>query len=407
MNSEKVKQELVRRGVVIDCPESVSIDDSINPEKIAGGVVVNGGCRLSGAKTSIGPGSILGAETPVTLENCQLGHGVQLKGGFFSNAVMLDGVSFGSGAHVRGGTLLEEQASCAHTVGLKQTLLLPYATLGSLINFCDCMMTGGSSSKDHSEVGSSYIHFNFTAHQDKATPSMAGNIPQGVMLNQPPIFLGGQGGLVGPTRLAFGTVVAAGTVCRRDVLTPGRLVFGQTGGRLKETSYDFRTYGDISRIVHNNLIYIGNLHALYAWYKYVRPLIMADDVFTKACLAGAKEQIEEMVAERIKRLEQLAAKVKKSIEISGGSDGKSGTIMRQEQFVNQWGAVAEKLQLSAVEDIAVSGRDEFIAAVQQVNADNYLETVRAISPESKEQGTLWLQDITDAVGGLWGEITNG
>jgi UDP-N-acetylglucosamine/UDP-N-acetylgalactosamine diphosphorylase len=406
MNSEKVKQELIQRGVIIDCPESVSIDESIDPIRISAAAVIHSGCRLSGSKTSIGPGSVLGAEAPVTLEDCQLGHNVQLSGGYFTNATFLDGVSFGSGAHVRGGTLLEENASCAHTVGLKQTLLLPFATLGSLINFCDCMMTGGSGSKDHSEVGSSYIHFNFTAHQDKATPSMAGNIPQGVMLDQPPIFLGGQGGLVGPTRLAFGTVVAAGTVCRRDVLISGRLVFGQTGGRLKETSYDLRTYGDISRVVQNNLLYVGNLHALYAWYKYVRPLIMADDIFTKACIVGAEEQIEAMVAERIKRLAQLAGKLKKSIEISGGSDGRPGAVRRHEQFVSKWDDIAEKLQLSAY-DAPDINRDAFISAVQQSSANNYLETIRALSPESKEQGTLWLKEVEAAIGGLWEEITDG
>ena len=38
----------------------------------------------------------------------------------------------------------------------------------------------------------------------------------GVMLNQSPIFLGGQGGLVGPCRLAFGTITAAGTINRKE-----------------------------------------------------------------------------------------------------------------------------------------------------------------------------------------------
>jgi UDP-N-acetylglucosamine/UDP-N-acetylgalactosamine diphosphorylase len=52
---------------------------------------------------------------------------------------------------------------------LKQTILFPFVTLGSLINFCDIFMSGGSDRKNHSEVGSSYIHFNYTPNQDKAT----------------------------------------------------------------------------------------------------------------------------------------------------------------------------------------------------------------------------------------------
>jgi UDP-N-acetylglucosamine/UDP-N-acetylgalactosamine diphosphorylase len=286
-------------------------------------------------------------------------------------------------------------------------MLMPFATLGSLINFCDCLMSGGTGVNDHSEVGSSYIHFNFTAHQDKATPSIAGNVSEGVMLNRSPIFLGGQGGLVGPTRMAFGTVVAAGTICRRDVLQPGKLVFGQNGGRLKETSYNFETYGDITRIVKNNLLYIGDLHALYAWYMYARPLMMADDIFTKFCIEGAKCQIAAMVEERIKRLSQLGVKLRKSLEISGGSNGKPGIIRRHEQFVSRWDFVAEKLKLS--DGISVNNRyyDVFIKSLQKIKGNNYLEIIRDMTPEVKAQGTLWLQQTADSVGGLWGDITDG
>lgn len=398
MNSEKRKQQLINRNIVIDCPESVSIDDSINPERIAAGVVIYGGCRLSGTKTSIGPGSVLGAEAPVTLENCQLGHNVQLKGGYFSNATLLDDVNFGSGAHVRGGTLLEENSSAAHTVGLKQTMLMPFVTLGSLINFCDCFMSGGTGSNDHSEVGSSYIHFNFTAHQDKATPSMAGNVPEGIMLDQPPIFLGGQGGLVGPTRLAFGTILAAGTICRRDVLKLGKLVFGQIGRGIKETNYNFKTYGDISRILQNNLIYIGNLHALYAWYQHIRPLMMADDIYTQACIEGAKTQINAMVDERLKRLTQLASNVEKSLEITGSGETNERHLRRQEQFINEWPALAEKLALTTQDQYNAS-RDELIKTIGELKTENYIETIKALSPKAKEQAISWLQGIADGVAG--------
>ncbi len=99
-----------------------------------------------------------------------------------------------------------------------------FVTLGSLVNFCDCLMAGGTSRKDHSEVGSSYIHFNFTPDGDKATASLFGDVPRGVMLDRPPIFLGGQGGTVGPVSLGYGTVVAAGSILRHDVLKDGKLV---------------------------------------------------------------------------------------------------------------------------------------------------------------------------------------
>jgi UDP-N-acetylglucosamine/UDP-N-acetylgalactosamine diphosphorylase len=87
----------------------------------------------------------------------------------------------------------------AHAVGLKQTILFPFVTLGSLINFCDCLMGGGTSRRNHSEVGSSFIHFNYTPRQDKATASLLGDVPRGVMLDQPPIFLGGREESSGPS----------------------------------------------------------------------------------------------------------------------------------------------------------------------------------------------------------------
>ena len=160
---------------------------------------------------------------------------------------------------MREGTILEEEASIAHTVGLKQTILFPFVTLGSLINFCDCLMAGGTDRKNHSEVGSSYIHFNFTPNQDKATPSLIGDVPRGVMLNQRPIFLGGQGGMVGPVRLDYGITVAAGTILRKDELRPNRLIIGGAGqggsiefrpGRFSGTDSDHQEQPDLHRQPH-------------------------------------------------------------------------------------------------------------------------------------------------------------
>ena len=388
MDDSAVKGALLERGVVIDCPGGVLIGSDINPEQIASGVRIHNGCRLSGAETSLGPGCELGAEAPVTLDNCQLGKDVKLKGGFFQDAVFMEGVIFGSGAHVRGGTLLEEFSSCAHTVGLKQTVLMPYATLGSLINFCDCLLAGGTGSDNHSEVGSSYIHFNFTAHQDKATPSIAGNVPQGVMLDQAPVFLGGQGGLVGPTRLAFGTVLAAGMLCRRDVLTEGCLVFGGTGGRMKETSYDLRVYGDITRIVKNNLYYIGNLLALLAWYRYVRPVLMSGDAYSRASLTGGVRQIEAMLEERLKRLRQLAGKLELSLQVTGMT---GNVTAMQQKFIDDLPQLESELRRRSTALPDAVG-EHFIKELEKyAGSGSYVDAVKSLPQDIKSTGCNWLE----------------
>lgn len=123
-------EELISRGVTVRNPAAVDVDESVDITKIGQNVVIHQGCRIRGKETSIGPGCVLGEEGPVTIENCQLAENVALKGGYFSGSVFLTGVVFGSGAHVRAGTLLEEYVSCAHTVGLKQTMLMPCVTLG-------------------------------------------------------------------------------------------------------------------------------------------------------------------------------------------------------------------------------------------------------------------------------------
>ncbi len=187
---------LVKKGVSIPNPESVEIGNEVDIERISGdGVSVYSGCKIFGSSTLVLQGSNIGYEGPVTIENCQIGPEVKLKGGFFKQVVFLNKVSMGLGSHIREGTIIEEEASVAHTVALKQTILFPFVTLGSLINFCDCLMSGGTDRKNHSEVGSSYIHFNYTPNQDKATASLLGDVPNGVMLNQKP-FLEGRAALL-------------------------------------------------------------------------------------------------------------------------------------------------------------------------------------------------------------------
>ena len=216
---------LIKKGVHIPAPFSVDIGAEVDPARISGeGVVFYGGTKIYGSGTLISAGTKLGCEAPVTLSDCRLRRGVVLKGGFFESSVFLANANMASCARVREGCLLEEEANGSHTVGLKQTILFPFVTLGSLINFCDCFLAGGTSRKDHSEVGSSYIHFNYTPNQDKATPSLLGDVPRGVMLREPPIFLGGQGGLVGPVRIGFGTVIAAGTIRREDCPEGGKFL---------------------------------------------------------------------------------------------------------------------------------------------------------------------------------------
>jgi hypothetical protein len=92
------------------------------------------------------------------------------------------------------------------------------------------------------------------------------------MLDQAPIFLGGQGGVVGPVRMEYGTVQAAGLVSRKDVLEANQLVVPTTP---HAGVFPYGTgYRSVARVVRNCAIYIGNIAALQIWYDQVRrPLL--------------------------------------------------------------------------------------------------------------------------------------
>jgi UDP-N-acetylglucosamine/UDP-N-acetylgalactosamine diphosphorylase len=401
-NHSKV-EHLIKKGVRIYCPGSITIGEEVSVDRISGdGVVIHSGCKIYGSATLIMAGCEIGYEGPVTIENCQLAPHVKLKGGFFSKSTFLEKVSFGSGAHIRAGCLLEEEVKGAHTVGLKQTILFPFVTLGSLINFCDCLMAGGTSRKDHSEVGSSYIHFNYTPDQDKATPSLIGDVPKGVMLNQKPIFLGGQGGLVGPLRIGYGTVIASGTIYRKDFLKGDRLLFSGSNVKKQQPIYP-GLYTGIKRIIANNINYIANIIALRRWYIDVRSLFLGTNPMGKALYVGALEKIEIVITERIKRLKDIANKMPQSIELYN-KKMKERALQRQQrlrgELFEQWPQIEEFLKDCLKKEGDPEKRNEFLNLIQQKideKGKDYLGVIKGSGNYVTNLGTEWLQGLVDEI----------
>jgi hypothetical protein len=403
MKNQSSVMQLMSKGIKIHSPDSITIGDEVSVDRISGdGVVIHGGCRIFGSATAILPDCEIGFEGPVTIENCQLGRHVKLSGGFFSHSTFLEKASFGSGAHVRTGCLVEEEANGAHTVGLKQTVLFPFVTLGSLINFCDCLMAGGTSRRNHSEVGSSYIHFNYTPDQDKAAPSLIGDVPRGVMLNQRPLVLGGQGGLVGPVRLGYGTVIAAGTIYRKDFPKGDGLLFAGSALKRQQPLYP-GLYHNIKRIITNNTNYIANITALKSWYKDVRSLFFGSDPLELALYDGALEKIEMVLSERIKRLGEIAERMPKSIEIYGKvmkDRAPQNQLALRREFFERWPDIEKFL----TDDANTTGnpelRDEFLghmsSTLREVGKD-YLRVVQGLGDPASRKGTEWLQGIIDDI----------
>lgn len=390
-NSHKIVQ-LLEKGVTIPNPMTLYLDDDVNVDQISGdGVAIYPGCRIHGAGTVISRGAKIGFEGPVTIEACQIGPRVELKGGYFKKAVFLEKAHLGLGAHVREGSILEEQAGGAHCVGLKQTILFPFATLGSLINFCDCLLAGGTSRKNHSEVGSAYIHFNFSADGDKTTPSLFGDVPRGVMLNQPPIFLGGQGGAVGPIRLGFGNVVSAGTILRKDVLTERRLIMGKShrGGELPFVS---NRYPGLSQMLEKNLRYLANLAALEQWYRHVRRDFFQGEELGSLVYNGVLENLSLAKKERIKRLRAVAEKMPESIH----HDRSDSIRSRKTEFHRHVDEVCNVFDDDQGADTGNHHRDPFLEAleIQKKNQEaKYISVIQSLPEAVSREGTEWLETI--------------
>src|SRR5712664_1875016 len=278
------------RGVQLIDPRQVYVDDDVMLEHIFPESILYPGTRLSGKNTVIAPGAIVGSEGPATIVDSAIGAGAEVANG-----------------HIRSGTLLGEGAAVAHAVGLKHTILTCFVTLGSLINCCDCLISGGRSRTNHTEVGSCFIHFNFTPwgeSGDKATPSIIGGIPRGVFLREERIFIGGLSGMVGPQQVGFGSFSVAGQIIRSDIAD--HRIYSDQPRRI-DAPWDFGIRDTPDARLQRNLEYIGHLCALRAWYVDVRMARLSPNDSSShqaMTLTATRKLIEGSVAERISRLDQ-------------------------------------------------------------------------------------------------------
>jgi bifunctional UDP-N-acetylglucosamine pyrophosphorylase/glucosamine-1-phosphate N-acetyltransferase len=232
---------------------------------------------------------------------------------------------------------------------------------------------------------------------------LIGDVPRGVMLDQPPIFLGGQGGLVGPARIAYGTVIAAGTVCREDILAENTLYSPAPEDKVLVANFNPGLYLGIRRTVLNNLRYIGNLHALHTWYRTARRGYMDTDIFSSACHLGALARIESGLAERIRQLAAFSEKLHMSLEMAASmEDYPEACRFQQTSFLQQWPELNDALRNEAPENVGEDRRDIFLAEWEAMDRSlSYIEAVYGLSPAGREAGTEWLQAIVDYFSCLW------
>jgi UDP-N-acetylglucosamine/UDP-N-acetylgalactosamine diphosphorylase len=220
------------------------------------------------------------------------------------------------------------------------------------------------------------------------------------MLNQPPIFLGGQGGLVGPARVGYGTVIAAGTIFRGDCPEGKRILRGG-GSEAIESEFHPGFYRNVERKIYNNIYYLANLLALRQWYVFVRKSFFRSMEFGPELYEGVIEKIDMAIEERIKRFEIFSGKMEKSIEsteriLSG--DEKNALIDRKRKFLERWPTIKKCFTEGREENIAPEIRDLFLKAVEsEKDGKDYIGTIQSLRAHDTLLGTKWLRAIVDEI----------
>ena len=396
--SENLKRALIARGVEISHPGLVVIDDDVDPDRVEAGVVLHPGVHVSGASTVIRAGACIGSHGAVVLEDCAIGRDAQVGSGSFNRCVLLDGASFGPSGYGRAGTSFEEGAAAAHAVGTKKTILFPSATLGSNVNACDLFLAGGTDSQDHSEIGSGFIHFNFTPfgpRGDKAAPSRFGCVPRGVWLTESRIFLGGSGGGVGPVAMGYGTVLAAGSVYRRD--RGERLLVVGEKAPARERPFDPLLIRRGADRVRRCLEYMAQLVALHRWYAEVRMRLAADDALQRAVLEVGLVSLEEALVERVKQLERFVDGFDSAADrLDSHGETEEADVLRQ--LVAALPAASAALQDPLVVDgeayVDCPARAALLAALAS-GGGAYLDWIRSLDDGTRERGRAFLQSVVD------------
>jgi bifunctional UDP-N-acetylglucosamine pyrophosphorylase / glucosamine-1-phosphate N-acetyltransferase len=373
---------LSEKGVTVWGPERVYVGEDVCLDRVcAGATLLN--AHITGKSSFIGAGAQIGTSGLARIHDAQIGSHAILGAGSYESCVLLASAKARGFADVRPGTILEEEAEIAHNVGLKNTVLTVAVVAGSSINFCDVLLTGGSSRRDHSEIGSGAVHFNFDPRGDKFG-SLMGNAT-GCLLRSRRIFVGGNSGIVAPVHLDFGAVVAAGSMVRKDV-GENQLSFGDSAGRGGD--YDLERYYDLGKKFTVTAKLIGELCALRAWYRHVR-LPFAASEEGPLYLAAAAE-----LARHVKhRCEQLA-KVIEKLERSVSLPAKTG---QDKVFHKQ-----HRMLLDQREDILGFLLSEecsapplsFVAEYESHRGEKtHIDSIRALSAESAGVAAEWLCKI--------------
>ncbi len=420
-------ERLAARGVRLARPDQVAIRRDVSLDRIAPGARLHPFCRLSGAATRVDAGAELGAGGAVTLDNAWVGvssaigtlgavllrnvacgPGTVLGAGVAEDAVFLGketaetAHTAGFGFRVRKGSLYEEDASSAQHTDTKMTVLMPWVTLGSSLNWCDLLVAGGTGPGlgAFTEIGSGAIHFNFTPRGDKATGSLLGDVVNGVFLDRPRLFVGGNASLVGPVVGDFGAVTTAGGRYGRNIragLNTPNPAEGTAGVMTTEKDFDLEAYGSIKRLYDTQVRFVGELTALDAWYGQVRTRIARGHPDRMGLYERGHAVVRMNLAERIAQIGGLAARMEGSIRSLAARRPGDPRIAQHEALLEAWPSIEAHLRRPGSEAEAPPEFTQALDASLASGAERYTDVIRRLSTEGRVAGRAWLTALRDRV----------
>jgi carbonic anhydrase/acetyltransferase-like protein (isoleucine patch superfamily) len=394
-NRSRVSQ-LVERGVRVWGPERVYIGEDVSLDRIRPGAELMN-ASITGETTFIGRRAQIGVSGLARIHQSQIGAECIIGAGTYEHCVLLSGARTRGFAELREGAVLEEEAEIAHNVGLKNTVFTIGVVAGSSINYCDVLVTGGSSRSDHSEIGSGAIHFNFDPRGDKFG-SLLGEAT-GCLLRSRRIFVVGNSGIVGPVHLHFGAVIAAGSMIRKDV---GENELSSGEALRKSGEYDLEKYYDLNRKFCTTAKLIGNLHALRIWYRSIR-LDFADSEEKHLYLA-AESELHRHLQHRVRQLSNVVDKLERSLSKPCKTQERSFHQQHRKLLENK-----QKIISFLLEEKDAQPPSIVVAEYERHRrSQSHAGSIRALSNESVELSTKWLRDIaSEPERKMWGLFTSG
>nr|ADI18009.1 hypothetical protein [uncultured delta proteobacterium HF0200_19J16] len=420
--SQKDLSILLERGVHIPDLNLVHITKDVQLDNIASGSSIYPFVRITGSKTQIHSGARIGVRGPVILENSfigenavigdlgqvtlidtvvgaksVLGTGVAEQAVFLGKESMVIDFTTGYGFRVRKGSLYEEDASSAQHTDTKMTILFPWATLGSDINFCDALLAGGTGLElgSFSEVGSGTIHFNYSIRGDKATASLFGDVLQGVFLDQKRLFIGGNNSLLGPVKADFGAMTAAGARIKGKL--PKGLNYGHSLPK-GTVDYDARIFSGVSGIVNNQVNVLAELTALANWYKQVRINCVAQTPEQKFLYESGLRMVELNYQERLDQLRRYVDFLENSVRLLERMQASKKEISEQKDLLSRWPKLGSEFKnLEKYETQIPDSLKEELENLQSQGKSDYTGLIKNLSQSGKQVGKTWLSEIAEVV----------